>query len=489
MGKKSKPPKPPDLKPITDSQLEIAKQTNNIAMEHLGLSRQQFEFFQENAKEELALARQQADRLFEFQNKAFASDQEVKEFARQVGQTQIDAMKLQMDYARRDRERYEKEVVPMQQRYFREAQEYDTADRREREAGQAMVDIQRQADAARVNADARLRSMGIDPSQMRSASLLETQGVGMAAQQALAANAARQNVEDRGRAMRADALNVGAGLPAQALAAHQAASGSGAAAIGAGQATQGAQLAAIQGGAGVGGTAMGFRSSALGNLANLTGSPAQWAGMGTSALGQASNSYANAASTMNQDYQNRQQYVNAKNAQSRQMFEDVVSVAGIAAGFMAEGGHVGSNMYRHGAIKLDAAPMPAQRYANPPMAQPMPVAQAPMPPMAQPQPVAQQPLPMPQDPRRMPLARHTGGMQYNNAGMYAGAQVNQGHVGVRQMYMAEGGHVGPVPSQQSRDKVPVMLSPDEYVLPADVTRALGLERLDKLVKKYHRPGS
>ncbi|MGU7895884.1 hypothetical protein, partial [Escherichia coli] len=94
-------------------------------------------------------------------------------------------------------------------------------------AARAMVDIQRQAEAARENADSRLRSMGIDPSQVRSASLLQTQGVALAAQQAGAANAARTAVEDRGRAMRADALNVGAGLPAQALAGFAGAGGSG----------------------------------------------------------------------------------------------------------------------------------------------------------------------------------------------------------------------------------------------------------------------
>lgn len=39
------------------------------------------------------------------------------------------------------------------------------------------------------------------------------------------------------------------------------------------------------------------------------------------------------------------------------------------------------------------------------------------------------------------------------------------------------------------DKVNAKLSPNEYVLPADVVDALGIDNLDKLVKKYHTPAA
>ena len=65
-----------------------------------------------------------------------------------------------------------------------------------------------------------------------------------------------------------------------------------------------------------------------------------------------------------------------------------------------------------------------------------------------------------------------------------------GHVDARRMGLsyANGGKVhgpgGPVD-----DKVPAMLSDGEYVIPADVVKAKGLEFFDKLKEKYHTPAA
>jgi hypothetical protein len=56
-------------------------------------------------------------------------------------------------------------------------------------------------------------------------------------------------------------------------------------------------------------------------------------------------------------------------------------------------------------------------------------------------------------------------------------------------YAAEGGRMrarGALPVKQARDNIPAWLTEGEYVLPSDVVRAVGLEKLDKLVAKYHR---
>lgn len=506
MGKKSPPPKPPDLTPITNAQLQIARESNELAREFMGISRDQFKWMQENAREELELARQQADRLFEFQQKAFDSDQEAKEFARQVGLKQMEAMDLQMDYARRDRERYEGKFLPMQDRYIEEAMAYDTPERREAEAARAMVDIQRQAEAARENADSRLRSMGIDPSQVRSASLLQTQGVALAAQQAGAANAARTAVEDRGRAMRADALNVGAGLPAQALAGFAGAGGSGQGAVSAGVAGQAAQLGAIQGGASVAGTAMGFRSSALNNVAALTGSPTQWAGMGGNMYGQASAAYGNAANTMNMNYQNQMSNWKAGQEQAQQKFNNIMSVAALAGGMMAEGGEVHAAAGTEGAVKAvkgtiggkpgkGGVALPEMSWFDRARAR----ARA-------------------NDPYiRQGEGSGEGGKLTLADRLYNGATAATSYQAtnvfedsydaspsapaeyyrpppVQVEYSAEGGIPrmrarGALPVRQVRDKIPAWLSEGEYVVPADVVRAVGIEKLDKMVAKYHREGA
>lgn len=483
MGKKSPPPKAPDLTPISDAQIKIAQESNELAREYLGLSREQYAFFQENAKEELALAREQADRLFEYQNKAFDSGEQARLFAEQVGQKQMEAMDLQMEYARKDRERYDQVLVPMQDKYIAEANAYDTTQRRESEAAKASVDIQRQAEAARTNSDMRLRSMGIDPSQMRSASLLDTQNVALAAQQAGAANAARTGVEDRGRAMRADAMNVISGLPAQALAGYQSAQGAGAGAIGAAQAGQGATLGAIQGGAGVGNTAMGFRSGALGNLAQLTGSPTQWAGMGGSMMGQAANTYGAAGNTMSQNFNNQMSSWQAGQQQAQQNFSNVMGVAGMAAGMMMADG---------GAVTRERIEMAGLDYA-PDMGALGPTAGA-----------------MGKGIRSSGRAvgRHMERRALGDAMIEHGSDVGNvwgdqplgasspmllpstvQHEDTRQ-YMAEGGQpTRVVPKRQQRDKYPAMLGEGEYVVPRDVVDALGIRHFDKLVEKYHREGA
>lgn len=519
MGKKSPPPKAPDLTPITNAQLQIARDSNELAREFLGISREQFAWMQENAKEELALARQQADRLFDLQNRAFESGEQARKVAEEVSRKQMEAMDLQMEYARRDRERYESVFLPMQDQYITEAQEYDTPERRAAEAARASVDIQRQADAARQNADARLRSMGIDPSQMRSATLLDTQGVALAAQQAGAANSARQAVEDRGRAMRADALNVGAGLPAQALAGYNSAAAAGSAAVGSGQAGQGATISGLQAGAGLMTTGMGMRSSALNNLAQLTGSPTQWAGMGSNQLGQASSMYSNAANTMSQGFQNQMSSWKAGQEQSQQMFNNVMSVGSMAAGFMmAEGGSpaaimrerlkgpgvreaIGTGGFESKVTqpgipdRVNGGPSLRERIAGA-------LSRAPTAPGAA--------APPKSDPYiRAGSGSGEGGAltvkdRLSNASA-AGQRFNAGNVwegstdyqpagtlpvqplyGDAMQWAAEGGRSGALPVRQQRDKIPAMVGEGEFIVPEDVVRAKGIEFFDKLVKKYHR---
>lgn len=63
-----------------------------------------------------------------------------------------------------------------------------------------------------------------------------------------------------------------------------------------------------------------------------------------------------------------------------------------------------------------------------------------------------------------------------------------GYIDKRGLHMAEGGEVdgpgGPVD-----DRIPAMLSDGEYVIPADVVKAKGVEFFDKLREKYHTPAA
>lgn len=510
MGKKSPPPKPPDLTPISDAQIKIAADANELAREQLGLSKEQFAWMQENSKEELALAREQADKLFGFQEKAFASDEEQKAFARKVGETQIDAMNLQMDFAKKDRQRYEDVFLPMQDQYIAEANAYDTPERREAEAARYMVDIQRQADAQRTNADERLRSMGIDPSQVRSSSMMNQLAVATGANQALAGNNARTMIEDKGRAMRADAMNLGLGLPAQAAAGFQGSNASGAGAVNAGAAGQSAALGAIQGGAGVAGTALGFRSQALNNVAALTGSPMQWAQMGSGNMGMAGGMYGQAAGTMSQNFNNQMASWDAGQKQAQQNFSNIMSVASMAGGMMmAEGGYVG--MFGGGLAGTDgmlSAPVGGSPFSASGAA-------------ANAAPPANDASTWEQIKARWDAKRAkddpyiragegsgSGGAlnfldRMDNAATAAGqyTPTNEFASGYTpnnvipmpgQQGYSEGGRTrfrGAIPTRQSRDNIPAWVTEGEYVIPRDVVNAKGIEFFDRLTKKYHRENS
>ena len=82
-----------------------------------------------------------------------------------------------------------------------------------------------------------------------------------------------------------------------------------------------------------------------------------------------------------------------------------------------------------------------------------------------------------------------GGL-FQGAGMAAGMlmKADGGHIDVRGLRMAHGGEVdgpgGPVD-----DKIPAMLSDGEYVIPADVVKAKGVEFFDNLRNKYHTPAA
>ncbi len=487
MGKKSPPPKPPDLTPISNAQIQMAQEANELAREQLGLSRQQFDWFMQHAQEEMALARQQADRTWGLQQRAQDSADEASAFARQVGQTQIDAMRQQMGYAAEDRQRYETVFRPLQDQYIAEAQAYDTPARREAEAARQMADVQRASEAQRANADARLRSMGVDPSQVRSTSMANQMGVATAANQALTGNMARQQVEDRGRSMREAAINLGNGLPAQSAMNFGGATASGNSAVGAGMAGQNAVLNGLNGSANLGAMGLSYRQNALAQAGQLTGTPTAWAGIGGNSMGMAGNFYNNAGNTINQGYQNQMAQWNAGQQQAQQNFSNIMGIGSMAAGmFMAEGGAVP----RGGAGPEDLTPIDMFDTGAPQGGAIMGN--------------------KPDWKARLRERMRENAIDFKHAApgqslsmsdrvgnaMKAGerwseiqskrepAKAVMPENVLSYQYSAEGGRA--IPRKQSRDRIPAMLSEGEYVFPADVVSAIGLEKLDKMVAKYHR---
>lgn len=119
------------------------------------------------------------------------------------------------DFTRRGTEmldRYDKEFVPLEQDIVGFARNYDTPERRAEAAAKAKADVMTAADDQRATAARRSAAMGVNPNSGRFAGIeragdLATQLASVGAQ-----NTARENVENKGIALRSDAAQLGRSL-------------------------------------------------------------------------------------------------------------------------------------------------------------------------------------------------------------------------------------------------------------------------------------
>ncbi len=123
--------------------------------------------------------------------------------------------------AAKDREFYEQNFQPLEKDLAEEATNYDTEERRQKEMGAAQAGIAQQMDAQRENAQRELEAYGIDPSSTRYGALDIGMRTAQAAAQAAAGTIANNRVEDTGRALRSEAINVGRGYPGQIAGSYQ----------------------------------------------------------------------------------------------------------------------------------------------------------------------------------------------------------------------------------------------------------------------------
>ncbi len=315
---------------------------------------------QETAREQLEWARTQ--------------DESNRALLQEVLDVQLPAMREQFEQAQSDRERYITLFRPFEDRFAAEAEGYDTPERRQREMGAAIADVNTQFDAQRRNSLRRLESYGVDPSQTRNAALDVGVRTAQAAAQAAAATGANRRVEDTGRALRSDVINMGRGALSNAA-------GFYGQAVGAGGAAQQGALNTTQTGAGAIQSSLGFS-------------------------GQALSGYGQAGNLMSQNFGNQMAAFNAEQQQTAGMLSAAGSIAGM---MIRDGGEV--------------------------------------------------------DPAKATQAIPAG------------------------PFMEDGMVDGPGDGSGIDDKVPAMLSQDEYVIPADVVRIKGTEFFDRLVEKHHTPAA
>jgi hypothetical protein len=146
--------------------------------------------------------------------------------------TQTSIMEQRQADAEEDRARYEEKYQPIEDDLIKDFLEYDTAERRDLESGRAQATVQQVFDSQRRNAEARLASFGVDPSSLRGGALDLDVRLQAGAQQAAQGNMARNRVEDVGRSLRAEAINIGKGYPSQVAGAYGQALNAGNSAVG-----------------------------------------------------------------------------------------------------------------------------------------------------------------------------------------------------------------------------------------------------------------
>ncbi len=269
----SDPPAPPDLGPMSEASAEIAR------------------INQETAREQLAWGREQ-----DTMNRATLQ---------QVLDVQLPAMQAQFDVAQADRKRYEEFFRPFEDEWAAEAASYDTEERRQRERGAAVADVSSAFDSSRRNALQRLESYGVDPSTTRNQALDIGVRTQKAMAQAQAATGATRRVEDIGRALKSDVINLGRG--------------------------------ALSNAAGFYGQAVGAGSQAQGNALNTTGAGAGAIQSGLGFGQQALQGYGQSAGIQGMGFNNQMQQWGAGQQQTAGVLQGLGGITGM---FMADGGEV-----------------------------------------------------------------------------------------------------------------------------------------------------
>ncbi|WP_126975568.1 tail fiber domain-containing protein [Frigidibacter oleivorans] len=128
----------------------------------------------------------------------------------------LDFMKSQAEitnsWALEDREREQTVFQPLQDQYIAEAQGWDSAERKQSVADQAVADVQNQSALAAGQRSRSMMAMGVDPTSGRYAAETQKGATDTALASAGAANMSRRTVEAEADAKMANAINMGAGL-------------------------------------------------------------------------------------------------------------------------------------------------------------------------------------------------------------------------------------------------------------------------------------
>lgn len=144
---------------------------------------------------------------------------EMDELSNKVIEQQLSTQDRSNQWALEDRTRYKDVFQPLQDEFIETAKTYDSPERQAQMAAEAKADVLKSADTQQQINQRQMASMGINPASGRFAGITRATDLNTALASAGAQNNARTMVRDKAIALKADAINVGAGLPSQSAAA------------------------------------------------------------------------------------------------------------------------------------------------------------------------------------------------------------------------------------------------------------------------------
>lgn len=132
---------------------------------------------------------------------------------------QLATQEQQSQWALEDRTRYKEKFQPLQDEFIETAKNYDSPERQAQVAAEAKADVMKAAGQQQLTNQRQMASMGLNPASGRFQGQSRADNMNTALSSAGAQNTARQGVRDKALALKADAINIGSGLPSQSAAA------------------------------------------------------------------------------------------------------------------------------------------------------------------------------------------------------------------------------------------------------------------------------
>lgn len=128
---------------------------------------------------------------------------------------QLATQEQQAGWATEDRERYKEVFQPLQDEFIQQAKDYGSEERQAQVAAEAKADVMKAADTQQQISQRQMASMGLNPASGRFQGVQRSGDLNTALASAGAQNTARTALRDKALALKADAINMGNGLPSQ----------------------------------------------------------------------------------------------------------------------------------------------------------------------------------------------------------------------------------------------------------------------------------